>query len=212
MSAVGVEETRTYLTFTLEEEDFAVDVLNVREVLDYTTVTKVPRTPDFMRGVINLRGSVVPVVDLRLKFGLPPAEDTADTCIVVLEVILDSEITVIGAVADSVREVFEMTPDQIEPAPRIGTRLKTDFILGMGKNEEQFIIILDIDRIFSADELSLVQEVGAVMTPGGNTSASDQDPDYGNARETPDAIPPDNELDGSHDTDPGEGDQGTQPE
>ena len=130
----------------------------------------------FMRGVINLRGSVVPVVDLRLKFGLPATVDTADTCIVVLEVILDSEVTVVGAVADSVKEVFEMTPDQIEPAPRIGTRLKTDFILGMGKNEEQFIIILDIDKIFSADELSLVQEAGAVMSSEEEVNASVQDP------------------------------------
>lgn len=160
MQVTGLEEPRTYLTFTLEEEDFAVDVLNVREVLDYTRVTKVPGTPYFMRGVINLRGSVVPVVDLRLKFGLPETEDTADTCIVVLEIILEGEVTVIGAVADSVREVFEMTPDQIEPAPRIGTRLRTDFIQGMGKNGEQFIIILDIDRIFSSEELSLVHEAG----------------------------------------------------
>ena len=162
MPVDGISETRTYLTFTLDDEDFAVDVSGVREVLDYTSTTKVPRTPDFMRGVINLRGSVVPVVDMRLKFGMPRGEDTVDTCIVVLEVELEGEKSIIGALADSVKEVFELAPDLIEPPPRIGTRLDTDFILGMGKHGERFIIILDIDRVFSAEELSRVKEAGDV--------------------------------------------------
>jgi len=124
-------ENRTYLTFTLDQEDFAVDVAGVREVLDYTDITRVPRTPDFMKGVINLRGSVVPVVDLRLKFGLPETEKTVDTCIIVLEVELEGEVTVIGAIADSVREVFEINTADIEPPPRIGTRFETEFISGL---------------------------------------------------------------------------------
>lgn len=212
MPVSGIEETRTYLTFTLDEEDFAVDVLNVREVLDYTSVTKVPRTPDFMRGVINLRGNVVPVVDLRLKFGMSAVEDTVDTCIVVLEVVLENEVTVIGAVADSVREVFEMAPDQIEPPPRIGTRLKTDFILGMGKNEDRFIIILDIDRIFSADELSLVQEAGAVWSTGEDSGKSHEESEKGSSGETDCPESPDRSEEKSMDQGSVEGERNTQPE
>lgn len=166
MPVDGISETRTYLTFTLDDEDFAVDVSGVREVLDYTSATKVPRTPEFMRGVINLRGSVVPVVDMRLKFGMARCEDTVDTCIVVLEVDLDGESAVIGALADSVKEVFELTPDLIEPPPRIGTRLDTDFILGMGKHGEQFIIILDVNKVFTSEDLSGIHSVGDIPVTG----------------------------------------------
>lgn len=161
MPVTSIDKAATYLTFMLGEEIFAVDVQNVREVLDYTSITKVPRTPDFMRGVINLRGSVVPVIDMRLKFGMEATEDTVDTCVIVMEIGLDDETTVIGALADSVKEVFDLDPGQIEPPPRIGTRLNTEFIRGMGKTNEQFIIILNIDKVFSADELDLVGEAGA---------------------------------------------------
>ena len=165
MAVANITETRTYLTFTLDEEDFAVDVLNVREVLDFTNVTKVPRTPDFMKGVINLRGSVVPVVDMRLKFDLPEVEATVDTCIIVMEVNMEGEATVIGALADSVKEVFELDPNSIEPAPRIGTRLETEFISGMGKYNDDFIIILDINQVFSADELELFKGTSTIDAP-----------------------------------------------
>jgi purine-binding chemotaxis protein CheW len=146
-----------YLTFVLDREVFALDIGKVREVLDYTTVTKVPQTPDFMRGVINLRGNVVPVVDMRLKFGISATENTVNTCIIIVEVTVDGETTVLGAMADSVQEVLDLEADQIEPPPRIGTRVRTDFIRGMGKRDDQFIMILDIDRIFSLDELAAVQ-------------------------------------------------------
>lgn len=159
MSAQQTGEKETYLTFTLAEETFALQVRNVREVLDLTDVTKVPRTPNFMRGVINLRGSVVPVVDMRIKFGLPTVKDTMDTCIIVVEVNLDGEKTEIGALADSVQEVFELSPGDIQPPPSIGMRLQSNFIKGMGKRDEKFIIILDIDKVFSADELILVNDV-----------------------------------------------------
>ena len=162
MSALAAEEKETYLTFTLGEETFALQVANVREVLDLTDVTKVPRTPDFMRGVINLRGSVVPVVDMRIKFGLPAVQDTMDTCVIVVEVNLDGETTEIGALADSVQEVFELAESDIEPPPSIGMRLHTDFIKGMGKRENRFIIILDINKIFSVDELILVADAAGV--------------------------------------------------
>ena len=157
MSATEITETRQYLTFKLGDEVFATDVAKVREVLDFTTITKIPRTPDFMSGVINLRGNVVPVVDLRLCFEMSKTVKTVNTCVVVVEMMLDGEPTVIGALADSVEEVIDLEPDQIQPPPRIGTQIRTDFIKGMGKRDAQFIMILDIDRIFSAEELSAVR-------------------------------------------------------
>lgn len=161
MSVALITETTQYLTFKLDEEVFALDISQVREVLDFTALTKVPRTPEFMRGVINLRGSVVPVIDMRLKFGMSKTEQTVSTCIIIVETNLDSEKVVLGALADSVQEVIELEPGQIEPPPRIGTRLNTDFIKGMGKRDDEFIIIFDIDRIFSSDELSVVQGLKA---------------------------------------------------
>ena len=154
MSVNEITETRQYLTFKLGNEIFATDVAKVREVLDLTAITQIPRTPEFMAGVINLRGSVVPVVDLRLCFEMTKTASTRNTCIVVVEVLLDDEPTVIGALADSVEEVIDLEPEQIQPAPRIGTQIRVDFIKGMGKRENNFIMILDIDRVFSADELA----------------------------------------------------------
>ncbi len=157
MADAAIMETTQYLTFKLDDEVFALDIGKVREVLDFTSITKVPRTPEFMRGVINLRGSVVPVVDLRLKFGMSKTEKTVNTCIIIVEVTVDEETTVLGALADSVQEVLDLEPGHIEPAPKIGTRLNTEFIKGMGKRDNRFIIILDIDKIFSSDELAIVQ-------------------------------------------------------
>ena len=159
MSVTEISEAVQYLTFKLDEEVFALDVAKVREILDFTDITKVPQTPDFMRGVINLRGSVVPVVDMRLKFGMSRTEKTVNTCIVVVEAAAEGETTVLGALADSVQEVIELDPAQIEPAPRIGTKLNTDFIRGMGKHNEGFIMILDIDKVFSFDEITVVQDL-----------------------------------------------------
>jgi len=164
MSAAEIVAMTQYLTFKLGEEVYAVDISKVREVLDFTSVTKVPRTPDFMRGVINLRGSVVPVVDLRLKFGMSSTEKTVNTCVIILEVRVDSETTILGALADSVQEVIDLESEHIEPAPRIGTKLRTEFIAGMGKQNDKFLILLDIDKIFSTEELSLVQEGQAGAT------------------------------------------------
>ena len=150
-----------YLTFTLDGEQYAVEVGKVKEVLEFTDLTKVPRTHDFMRGVINLRGSVVPVVDLRLKFDMGKTEQTIDTSIVVMEVGIDSEMVVIGTLADSVQEVIGLNDQQIEPAPSIGTAIDNKFIRGIGKLEDRFIIILDIDRIFKDEELATVTEHSA---------------------------------------------------
>jgi len=150
-------QTTQYLTFTLADEVFAVDVARVREILEMPSITKVPQVPDFMRGVINLRGCVVPVIDLRLKFGMQETAQTVNTCIIVVEVVMDGETTILGALADSVQEVIEMEPSQIEAAPHIGTHLNTEFIKGMGKHDGHFVMILDIDRVFSGEELAAVQ-------------------------------------------------------
>ena len=163
MAELVVIDTNQYLTFTLGEEKYAIDVSKVKEVLELVSITRVPKTPEFMKGVINLRGSVVPVIDLRLKFDLDELEDTVDTCIIVLEIKLEDETIVIGAVADSVQEVIELTPENIEPAPKIGTRLNTDFLNGMGKYNDKFLMVLNIDKVFTSEDLSVLQECQKTM-------------------------------------------------
>lgn len=143
-----------YVTFKIGEEIFALDVAQVREILDFTIITKVPRSPAFMRGVINVRGTVVPVVDLRLKLDMMPVERTVDTRIVVVEVVNRNEAMVIGVLADSVHNVIDIASDQIEATPRVGTQFDTDFIKGIGKQQDDFIIMLDINRIFSGDDMA----------------------------------------------------------
>lgn len=164
MAIEAITAIRQYLTFNLDKEIFAVDVAHIREIQEASTITKVPRTPEFMRGVINVRGSVVPVVDMRLKLGMPAVADTIDTCIIIMEIGLDGDIVVMGALADSVQEVFELPPEQIEPVPKIGTQLNTRFIKGIGKHDEKFVIILDIENILSTDEIAMVRE-GSEVSP-----------------------------------------------
>ena len=154
-------EMSQYLAFKLETEVFAFDISKVREVLEFDSVTKVPQTPDMMKGVINLRGSVVPVIDMRIKFGMGETEKTVNTVIIIIEIDLDGASTMIGALVDSVKEVMDLDSDHIEPSPKIGTQLNTEFIKGMGKHDGQFVIILDIDKIFSSSELELVQQAVA---------------------------------------------------
>jgi purine-binding chemotaxis protein CheW len=156
--------TAQYLTFRLDRELFAVDIAKVREVLEFSTVTKVPRTPDFMRGVINLRGNVVPVVDMRLKLGLTQTVRTVDTCVVIAEVEVDGERTILGALADSVQEVVELDGASIVPAPRMGTRIDASVIRGMSRRDEEFVIILDIDRVFSGDHALAAAANGKTST------------------------------------------------
>ncbi|MCP4157348.1 MAG: chemotaxis protein CheW [bacterium] len=154
-----------YLTFKLGEEIYALEITNVREVLDFTRVTKVPKTPHFMKGVINLRGGVVPVVDLRLKFGMSETDKTVDTCIIIVEITIDEENSLIGALADSVQEVMDLDEEHIEPPPKIGTHLDTSFIKGMGKHNDNFIIILNIEKVFSVRELTMVQQAAGMAPP-----------------------------------------------
>lgn len=153
-----------FVTFQLGGELFGVEVHRTREVLNLIPVTRVPQAPDYMLGVINLRGQVVPVIDMRCKLGMPRADVSRDTCIIVIEVHLDDETIVVGAQADAVREVLEVRQDQIEPAPRLGTRLRNEFIQGMGRVDDQFIILLNIDRVFSGEEFFLAKEVGEADT------------------------------------------------
>jgi len=142
-----------FLTFSLGNEIFALDIGKVREVLEIKTVSEIPRTPDFMRGVINLRSHAVPVVDMRLKLGMSKIDDTVDTCIIIIEVNCGQEVIELGALVDSVREVFEMEEGDIEPAPKMGSAINSEFIKGMGRQGDQFIIIVDLDAIFSDEEL-----------------------------------------------------------
>ncbi len=149
-----------FLTFKLDNEVYGVNVENVRNILEHTPVTKIPKMPDYMLGVINARGGVLPVLDMRLKFGLLKGEQTVDTCIIVVEVCFDNEIVHIGALVDSVEEVIELEPENIEPAPKIGDRLEADFIKGVGKRNEQFIMLLGIEEVFLEEEITLAESSG----------------------------------------------------
>jgi len=147
------------LTFSLGDERYATRINQVQEVLEYTEMTRVPRSPDFMKGVINLRGNVVPVVDLRLQFGMGPCEPTIDTCIIIIEANLGDEVTLLGALADSVQEVIELDASQTRPPPSMGGKVDTRFISAMGKVEDEFIVILNLDKVFSSTELVQLQEI-----------------------------------------------------
>ena len=154
----GNTEASQFLTFKLKDEQYAVEVTGVREVLDLFEITKIPLTPDFMPGIINVRGSVIPVVDMCLRFDLQKTEDVVNTCIIVIEVISNTGRTKLGMMVDSVQEVVEIAPNQIDPAPKIGTRLRTEFLKGIGKRNDQFILILDMEKVFTTKELALVKE------------------------------------------------------
>jgi len=155
---MSMNEHSHYITFRLGDELFAISVAQVREVLELIQITKVPTVPPYMRGVVNVRGTAIPVVDLRLKFGLPPAPDSLQSRILVLELELDGERTVLGGIADSVHEVVEFEAADIEPPPSIAMRWRTDFIRGMGRKEDQFVIILDITAVFSSEEVAAIAE------------------------------------------------------
>jgi purine-binding chemotaxis protein CheW len=156
-----ITETGQYMTFKLGNEIFAISVAQVREVLEVSQITRVPTAPPYMRGVVNVRGQATSVVDFRLKFGLPETPDTVHTRIIVMELELDGEATILGGVADSVHEVIELEPANVNPPPRIAMRWRTDFIQGMGRRGDDFIIILDVNAVFSSEELVLVGDASA---------------------------------------------------
>jgi purine-binding chemotaxis protein CheW len=147
-----------YLTFALGNEVYGLEILKVQEIIGMTTVTKVPRTPDFLRGVINLRGKVVPVVDLRTKFGMDSKEDTNLTCIIVVQVTRKNQQVIMGVIVDEVAEVVDIHADQIEPPPSLGVEDQTEFISAMGKVGSKVVILLDTDKMLSWGELELVSK------------------------------------------------------
>jgi purine-binding chemotaxis protein CheW len=158
MSDIKQSTINSYLTFKLGNEFFAANVSKVLNILEMTKVTKVPKAPSYMKGVINLRGAVLPLVDTRIKFDMPETEYTTNTCILVLDITLNNESVHVGALVDSVQEVLEIDDANIQPPPSIGTKYKSEFIEGVAKVEEEFIMILNMDLIFSTDELSLLKE------------------------------------------------------
>lgn len=151
--------TDSYLSFRLGHESFAVKVSKVIEILEVPHITKVPKSPAFMRGVLNLRGTVLPVIDTRLKFNLKETEDTVNTCIIVFSINFGAEVMMVGALVDAVQEVFEMDDDILMPPPSIGGKYKTEFIRGMAKKNDDFVMILEVDKIFSGDEIIYIQPV-----------------------------------------------------
>lgn len=148
-----------YLTFTLESEEYGIGILKVKEIIGMMPVTSVPRTPEFVKGVINLRGKVIPIVDLRLRFGMDSQAYNEKTCIIVVEIESESGIVLIGIVVDAVSEVLNIKAEDIEDAPTFGTRLDTDYILGMAKMEGGVKILLNIDKVLNRDEVAQLETV-----------------------------------------------------
>jgi purine-binding chemotaxis protein CheW len=161
----AVEQSQ-YLTFFIADEEYAVSIIRAKEIIQYDTLTKVPKTPRWIRGVINLRGGVVPVVDLAVKFGLPDTVITSSACIVITEVEIEGETTVMGVLADSVSQVIELRDEDIEPPPAFGTRINVDYLRGMGKLGKKFVLMLDVDKVLSAEELLDT----AALTSGGEAA------------------------------------------
>jgi len=157
MKRVKTLEGKKFLTFLMAHEKYGLEILKVREIIGIMDVTPVPTTPAFVRGVINLRGKVIPVVDLRLKFGMEPKEDTQRTCIIVVHLAREGQEMIMGIIVDEVSEVLDIDQDQIEPPPSFGADIRTDFILGMGKVNQRVVTMLDIDRVLSEREIALVE-------------------------------------------------------
>jgi purine-binding chemotaxis protein CheW len=156
--SLGVEQNQ-YLTFYLDREEFGVGILKVKEILEYSTPTSVPMVPEFIQGVINLRGSVVPVIDLKAKFQMPDSDITKKSCVIIIEVNMEGDYTTMGILVDAVSEVMDIAPKDIEPSPSFGARIKVDFIQGMAKLENQFVMLLDLDKVLSIEELAVMHQL-----------------------------------------------------
>lgn len=165
------EEQHQYLTFLLGKETFAIGILGVKEIIEYGTLTAVPMMPPCVRGVINLRGRVVPVVDLAARFGRPLTEPGRRTCIVIVEVAAEGDHRDIGIVVDAVNQVIEILPAEIEPAPTFGANLRGEFIQGMGKVDGHFVIILEISRVLSIDEMAQLRSGQDSLASAGGPAA-----------------------------------------
>jgi purine-binding chemotaxis protein CheW len=165
-------EQSQYLGFHVAGEEYAIGILRVREILEYDTLTRVPTTPPSIRGVINLRGSVVPVVDLAVKLGLPASQVTKRTCIVVVEVELEGQQTVMGVLADAVSQVIDLAASDVVPPPPFGTRVRVDCLLGMGRAGRKFVLLLDIDKLLSSEELMQAGPSSETSAPPPSEEAS----------------------------------------
>jgi len=152
-----IGQTRQYLTFTLGSEVFAIGILAIKEIIEYSTLTTVPMMPPYVRGVINLRGAVVPVLDLAVRFGKAPSPVTKKTCIVIVEITTAGAHQDVGVVVDAVDSVLDIPPAQIEPPPALGARIATDFIEGMGKVNGRFVILLDVNSVLAPEEAALLR-------------------------------------------------------
>ena len=161
LQALQAAEQSQYLTFLLDGEMYAIGILAIKEIIEFDKLTTVPMMPRFVRGVINLRGAVVPVMDLLARFGKPPSPVTKRSCIVIVEVANDEERQVIGVAVDAVNEVLDIAPADIEPPPAFGARIRSDFIHGMGKVKGKFVILLDLDHALSMDELAAPADFAA---------------------------------------------------
>ena len=166
MSTTLEGEHAQYLTFQVADAEYGVGILQVREIIEYDTITRVPHAPAAVRGVINLRGSVVPVVDLAVKFGLPESRITKRSCVIVVECVLDGELTVMGVLCDAVSQVIDLTAADIEPAPAFGSRVRIEFLRGMGKVGGKFVLLLDLDRLLSAQEAAAGRPVATAAAEG----------------------------------------------
>lgn len=151
--------SRQYLTFQLGGESFAIDILDIREIIEFSSLTGVPLMPAFLRGVINLRGAVVPVVDLSIRFGRKSTQIAPQTCVVILEIAHEEEMQLIGMLVDAVSEVVEIADADIEPPPSFGSMLRPDFIHGMGKVGGHFVVILNVDYVLSIDEMAMLSDM-----------------------------------------------------
>lgn len=157
-----VVEQQQYLTFLLAKGEYAISILKVKEIIEYDTVTAVPKTPKWLRGVINLRGTVVPVVDLAVKFGFTDSPVTRTTCIIIVETSLGGQNATMGVIADAVSQVMDVSPTDIHPVPEFGTRVKVDYLLGVTQLGKKFALLLDMDKVLSSDELLNLSEVPAL--------------------------------------------------
>lgn len=165
------QKVQQYLTFLIGGEEYGITLLKVKEIIEYDTVTTVPQTPEWVRGVINLRGNVVPVIDLATKFGLAPSVPGKLTCIVITEVQGEGEPVIIGVMTDSVRQVIDLKPQDIEVPPSFGTSVKVDYLLGMARSGKKFCLLLDTEKVLSTKELLQLQESQQEVTDG--SSAED---------------------------------------
>ncbi|MBE9397749.1 purine-binding chemotaxis protein CheW [Pontibacterium sp. N1Y112] len=150
-----------YLTFIIAQEEYGVDILRVQEIKGWSKTTPIPNTPDYIKGVMNLRGAIVPIIDLRERFGLPPLEYGPMTVVIVLSVFSEERERLMGVVVDAVSDVYNVKPDDLKPAPDLGGKLRSEFVKGLATVDEKLMIVIDIDNLLNSDELSLIKEANA---------------------------------------------------